>query len=81
MGLRYTARTTDRTVHLAQFSQKRSSVSTPSERSSKINPSLPIKHPLKNMFNDYHWTSTQCTRLTDQAWYLLIWAGHGSIEE
>lgn len=35
-----------------------------------INPSLPQKHPFKNIFDGYYWTSTICARLPNQAWYI-----------
>lgn len=35
-----------------------------------VNPSLPEHHPFLNTFNGYYWTSTQCARLPDQAWYV-----------
>jgi hypothetical protein len=36
----------------------------------RINPALPSSHPFMDIFNGYHWTSTQCARLHDQAWYI-----------
>lgn len=36
----------------------------------RINPCLSSGHPFKNVFNGYYWTSTSCTRLPDQAWYI-----------
>jgi hypothetical protein len=38
----------------------------------RINPALPEGHPFVNVFSGYYWTSTTCSRLPDQAWYLHI---------
>ena len=38
----------------------------------RINPSLPAQHPFVNVFTGYYWTSTSCTRLPDQAWYIHL---------
>jgi Protein of unknown function (DUF1566) len=37
-----------------------------------INPSLPYGHPFVNVFTGYYWTSTSCTRLPNQAWYIHL---------
>jgi hypothetical protein len=37
-----------------------------------INPSLPVGHPFTNVFDGYYWTSSTCTRLPDQAWYIHL---------
>ena len=38
----------------------------------QINPALPKGHPFVNVFSGYYWTSTTCSRLPDQAWYLHL---------
>lgn len=38
----------------------------------RINPALPEGHPFNNVFNGYYWTSTTCSRLPDQAWYVHL---------
>ena len=40
-----------------------------------INPSLPQSHPFTDVFNGYYWTSTTCSRLPDQAWYVHLGGG------
>lgn len=35
-----------------------------------INPALPTDNPFVNIFSGYYWTSTTCTRLPNQAWYV-----------
>lgn len=37
-----------------------------------INPCLPAGHPFMNVFTGYYWTSSSCTRLPDQAWYIHL---------
>jgi hypothetical protein len=37
-----------------------------------INPSLPADHPFTNIFTGYYWTSTTCSRLPNQAWYIHL---------
>ncbi len=36
----------------------------------KINPALDAGHPFENVFSGYYWTSTTCSRLPNQAWYV-----------
>ena len=38
----------------------------------QINPALPLGHPFANVFSGYYWSSTTCSRLPDQAWYLHL---------
>jgi hypothetical protein len=38
----------------------------------RINPALPQGHPYVNVFAGYYWTSTTCSRLPDQAWYVHL---------
>ena len=38
----------------------------------KKNPSLPEGHPFINVFSGYYWTSTTCSRLPRQAWYVHL---------
>lgn len=40
-----------------------------------INPSLPGKHPFKNVFTGYYWTGDTCRRLPGQAWYVHLGGG------
>lgn len=40
-----------------------------------INPALPEHHPFENVFNGYYWTQTECSRLSDQAWYIHLGGG------
>ncbi|MFW6054938.1 MAG: DUF1566 domain-containing protein [Thermodesulfobacteriota bacterium] len=35
-----------------------------------INPCLPREHPFIRVFTSYYWTSTSCSRLPAQAWYV-----------
>ncbi len=35
-----------------------------------VNPSIPVGHPFTNVFPGYYWTSTTCSRLPSQAWYI-----------
>ncbi|MCF8039785.1 MAG: DUF1566 domain-containing protein [Desulfohalobiaceae bacterium] len=35
-----------------------------------LNPCLPREHPFIRVFTSYYWTSTSCSRLPDQAWYI-----------
>ena len=37
-----------------------------------INPSLPAGHPFLRVVTSYYWTSTTCSRLPDQAWYIHL---------
>jgi hypothetical protein len=37
-----------------------------------INPALPPNHSFVNVFAGYYWTSTSCSRLPDQAWYVHL---------
>ncbi len=37
-----------------------------------INPSLPDGHPFQRVVTSYYWTSTSCSRLPDQAWYIHL---------
>jgi len=37
-----------------------------------INPSLPVGHPFHRVVSTYYWTSTSCSRLPDQAWYIHL---------
>ena len=37
-----------------------------------INPCLPYHHPFERVFTGYYWTSTSCSRLPDQAWYIHL---------
>jgi len=39
------------------------------------NPSLPHGHPFTGVFSGYYWTSTTCSRLPDQAWYVHLGGG------
>lgn len=38
----------------------------------QINPALPAGHPFHKVFTSYYWTSTSCSRLPDQAWYVHL---------
>ena len=38
----------------------------------QINPALPAGHPFFNVFTSYYWTSTTCSPLPDQAWYIHL---------
>lgn len=38
----------------------------------RTNPSLPEGHPFEEVFSGYYWTSTTCTRLPRQAWYVHL---------
>jgi hypothetical protein len=40
-----------------------------------INPALPSGAPFENVFAGYYWTSTTCSRLTNQAWYVHLGGG------
>jgi hypothetical protein len=40
-----------------------------------INPALPHGHPFTEVFSGYYWTSSECRRLTDQAWYIHLGGG------
>lgn len=40
-----------------------------------INPALPTGHPFLDAFNGYYWTSTECARVPDQAWYIHLGGG------
>jgi hypothetical protein len=62
-----------------------------------VNPCLPNWHPFQNVFDGYYWTSTECSRLSDQAWYIhmggakiyrgmkhgsyMVWPVSGSVHE
>jgi hypothetical protein len=37
-----------------------------------INPSLPLGHPFTDLFAGYYWSSSTCTRLPNQAWYIHL---------
>ncbi|RJQ73337.1 MAG: DUF1566 domain-containing protein [Desulfobacteraceae bacterium] len=39
---------------------------------SAVNPALPDGHPFRNVFSGYYWSSTTCSRLPDQAWYIHL---------
>lgn len=41
----------------------------------QINPALPFRAPFDNVFPGYYWTSTTCSRLADQAWYVHLGGG------
>ncbi len=41
----------------------------------RINPALPSGAPFENVFAGYYWTSTPCSRLPDQAWYIHLGGG------
>ncbi len=34
-----------------------------------VNPALPQRHPFRDVFNGYYWSSSTCARLPRQAWY------------
>lgn len=38
----------------------------------KINPSIPAGNPFTNVFTGYYWTSSNCARLPNQAWYIHL---------
>jgi hypothetical protein len=38
----------------------------------KTNPSLPAGHPFVHVFSGYYWTSTTCSRLHREAWYVHL---------
>lgn len=40
-----------------------------------INPSLPEAHPFTDVFSGYYWTSSPCSRLGNQAWYIHLGGG------
>jgi hypothetical protein len=41
----------------------------------QTNPALPHGHPFIDVFSGYYWTSSECRRLADQAWYIHIGGG------
>jgi hypothetical protein len=40
-----------------------------------INPCLPKGHPFINVFPGYYWTQNECSRLSDEAWYVHMGGG------
>jgi hypothetical protein len=40
-----------------------------------INPSLPEGHPFINVFPGYYWTQNECSRLSDEVWYVHLGGG------